>query len=118
MVTDVVIVEFTKSGGITGLQQKMIISNNGHGILTGTQTANPDGFDLDESAMANLRQTLEDSRIDELSGQSFPCEGADQFTYSITHMGNTVTMCDDLVPEQLREAVDLLEDIARAHGGQ
>jgi hypothetical protein len=118
VVTDVVIVEFSKSGGVTGLQQKMIISNNGHGILTGPQGANPNGFDLDESAMANLRQTLESARIDAFSGQRFPCEGADMFEYSITHMGDTLTMCEDHVPEQLRAAVGLLEEIARANGGE
>jgi hypothetical protein len=47
MTTDVVIVEFKKSGGQLGLKQEMVISQSGHGILTGADGANPNGFDLD-----------------------------------------------------------------------
>lgn len=53
MSTEVVIVEFTKSGGILGVTERMIISNNGHAILSGIEGANPNGFDIDEREMNN-----------------------------------------------------------------
>ena len=113
--TQVVIVEAAKTGGITGMDQKMLISNNGHGILT--PSGNPEGFDLSEEQMENLRQVLDDAGFSKYAGQEFPCEGADQFSYTVTHMGDTVLMCEDRIPEELRAAVEHLEAIAKANGG-
>jgi hypothetical protein len=115
--TQDVIVEIVKSGGFMGLDQRMEISNNGHGILTGTPDAKPEGFDLSEEEMDDLRRVLADAGFSKYAGQDFPCEGADQFTYTVAHAGDTVSMCDNRIPEELGAAVGLLESIAREHGG-
>lgn len=115
MYTQDVIVEMVKSGGIMGLDQRMEISNNGHGTLT--PSGNPEGFDLSEDEMENLRQVLADAGFSKYAGQEFPCDGADRFSYSVTHTGDAVSMCEDRIPEELRAAVGHLEGIARANGG-
>lgn len=118
MSTQVVIVEFKKMGGLAGLQEQMLISNNGHGILSGTPNADPNGFDLDADSMSNLKKVLSEAGFDQFAGQTFPCEGRDMIEYTVTYNGDTVAMCEDRVPEQLRAAVDLLNQIALEHGGE
>ena len=117
MYTQDVIVEMLKSGGIMGLDQRMEISNNGHGILT--PSCKPEGFDLSEEQMENLRQVLQDAGFSKYAGQEFPCDDeiADPFSYSVTHMGDAVSMCEDRIPAELSDAVAHLESIAKAHGG-
>jgi hypothetical protein len=67
--------------------------------------------------MNELRERLEDAQIDLVNGQRLPCDaGGDMFEYSVTHLGNTVSMCQDKIPDPLRPLVALLDRIASDQG--
>ncbi len=109
------LVEYTRTGGIAGLDDRLIVRANGQATLTRRDQRYE--FALERETLTQLQSLLDSAQFTRLSGEYLPSRpGADLFTYAITYRGHMVRTMDTAVPEALQPALDLLNQTVASHG--
>lgn len=104
------LVDYRRSGGFAGVDDHVVIQENGQATLT--RRAQQYEFVLDDDTMNQLQTLLDNAEFSKLRGQYLPTrQGSDLFEYLITHNGHTVRTMDTTVPEALQPVLELLNRI-------
>lgn len=103
-------IEYHRSGGFGGLDDHLIIHDDGTAVLTRKRARST--FTLDEAAMDELHTLLGATTFHTLRETYLPSrESADLFDYVITHDNHTVRTKDTAVPETLLPLLERLDQI-------
>lgn len=114
-----IIVDYRRTGGIAGLNDRLVIQADGNAVLQ--QKGQPDtDFTVDQQTMDDLEQTLQAAAFDELAGVHEPARAIpDAFHYEVVYAANggrqTVEATDGAVPNDLAPVLDLLNAIISQH---
>ncbi|MFA5331556.1 MAG: hypothetical protein WC342_04180 [Methanoregula sp.] len=105
-----IFVDYHKSGGVAGADNRLVIFDNGQTIYAGKSTGTE--IVLNTKELEDLKTLFNQSQFLELEGSySAPREYTDLFTYSITYEGKTVTAEDTAVPPRLQKVIESLDGI-------
>lgn len=107
------LVEYERSGGITGQTVRLVIQDNGSARLY----ARADSATLAVGAdtLERLKSLLQGIRFDTLRADYLPPHaGADRYQYVITHRGRSVRCQDGAVPAELQPLITTLNGLVRA----
>jgi len=108
------LVEYRRSGGFAGVDDHLVIQENGQATLT--RSAQQYQFVLDRDTMNELETFLDNAEFSKLHGQYLPPRrGSDLFEYVIACRGHTVRTVDTAVPEALQPVLELLNHIIESH---
>ena len=108
-----VMLEYQRTGGIAGLDDRLVIQADGKAILTRKDEQSE--FELTSRQVSTLKQLLEESEFRSLKGTYKPeTQGRDLFEYELTYRGHTVRASDGAIPEALRPILDTLNAIVQA----
>ncbi len=103
-------VEFHRTGGIAGFDDRLIVDANGQATLT--RRTGKTTFALDGDTFKRLQTALNDSGFTALPENSMPSRPVpDGFLYEITYKGRLVRTGDPAVPGSLQPAVAILNSI-------
>jgi hypothetical protein len=109
------LVEYSRMGGIAGLEDHLVVRASGQATLTRRDQRYE--FALERETLSQLQALLDNAQFTRLSGEYLSSRpGADLFTYAITYRGHTVRSMDTAVPEVLQPALDLLNQTVASHG--
>lgn len=104
------LVDYRRTGGIAGVDVRLVVQNDGRATLTTGRLGPPRGGTLPSRFMKELRSTLARADFGQLKGSYTPDRPVyDGFTYAISHDGRTVEASDFAVPRQLQPLIDALE---------
>ena len=103
------LIEFQRSGGIRGSDDRLTIDDEGTATLT--RDGATSAITIDGSVMNRLRQALREIEFDKLVVEDSPRRGGDAYEYAITYQGSTVRAPETALPESLRPLVELLDGI-------
>ena len=110
-----ILVEYRRSGGFAGLDDRLIIQVNGQATLT--RKAEHYEFVLDRDTMNQLQALFDDAEFSKLRREYLPSrQGSDLFEYVVTYKGHTVQTMDTAVPEALWPVLELLNQIIESGG--
>jgi hypothetical protein len=99
------LVDYRRSGGIAGLEDRLTVSRSGVGVHT-PRSGVPRVFRVSPGALADLEHALEAADFRSLDPSYLPTTPiADAFTYTITYLGGTVVASDEAVPTALEPVV-------------
>lgn len=102
-----VLVEYQRSGGIAGRDDRLVVYSDGTATLTrrGATT----GFTLQADSLARLRALLAEANFADMRAEYLPQRrGADLFEYVLIHGGRRVRTADTAVPPELQPLLQLL----------
>lgn len=99
-------VSFVRSGGFAGLTDQIEIAVDGAYTISHDDGSSESGH-LAPDRTQELASLLAQSQLFD-SDHSFETPGADQFVYTITYNGHTVTAVDGAIPDELAEVLDFL----------
>ena len=115
--TEGVLLEYQRTGGIAGLDDRLVVQADGKAKLTRRDEGSE--FELTSSQISTLRQQLEESEFRSLKRIYKPeTQGRDLFEYELTYRGHTVRASDGAIPEALRPVLDSLNAIVQAEHKQ
>ena len=104
------LIEYHRSGGIQGLDDHLVIYDDGTAALTRKGARSE--FTVEDAVMEELRSLLKEMKFRKLRKEYLPARGgADLFEYMITHDDHTVRTKDMAIPEGLMPLIDLLDQI-------
>ncbi|MDI6718046.1 MAG: hypothetical protein QMD46_00325 [Methanomicrobiales archaeon] len=108
-----VLVEYSRTGGIAGFDDHLVVHENGTAVLSRRTVEG--AFFLDPTIMDVLRDDLEAADFPSLDERyPAPSPGADYITYRITYRNRTVTAETTAVPERLEPAIRTLDRIIQS----
>jgi hypothetical protein len=111
--TTFAIVDYTRQGGIVGIDDHLIVYDSGSATLT-RRTATFT-FNVDATLLSRLREQLTAADFDRLDPEYGPPFGCcDQFTHRVRHRGRSVRALDGDAPERLRALLITLSEIIAA----
>jgi hypothetical protein len=102
-----VLIEYRRSGGIAGREDRLVIRSDGTARLTrrGTDV----DFSVAADTLARVRALIDSARFSTLRAEYLPARrGADLFEYVVTCQGRTVRTMDTAVPDRLQPLLQLL----------
>lgn len=108
------LVNYQRSGGIAGFNDRLVINDDGHCTL---QRKNLEWqFNLPPDDLQNLRQLFQEADFFNLNSEYLPADiGADRFEYTITYRisdkEHTVRTMDGSVPQALTPVLSQLNRI-------
>jgi hypothetical protein len=106
------LVEYRRIGGIAGLDDHLIITDNG--TITLTRRDKSLNGQLDAAQLQKLQQTLVAAKIDQLDAEYLPAKpGADYMEYVIVYTDHQVRTVDTAVPDALQPLLALLNGIIK-----
>jgi hypothetical protein len=109
------LVEYHRSGGFAGLDDHLVIMEDGESILT--RKSERYEFSLDRDTVAGLQSLFKDAAFSQLGTESLPSrQGADLFEYVVTYEGHTVRTMDGAVPPSLQPILEALDQIVEDQG--
>lgn len=103
------LIEFQRSGGIRGTDDRLTIDSDGMATLTRDGATST--ITIDRSVMDRLRRALREIEFDKLVVEDSPRRGGDAYEYAITYRGRTVRALETALPRPLRPLVELLDGI-------
>jgi hypothetical protein len=104
------VIQYHRSGGFLGLDDRLVIYNDGQAKVT--RKAKACSSKVDPATTDKVRRLLAEAEFSNLRKTYFPArQGADLFTYVLTHKGHTVQAMDTTVPESLWPILELLNPI-------
>lgn len=103
------LIEFQRSGGIRGTDDRLTI--DGDGTATLTHNGATSTITIDGSLMNRLRRAVGEIEFDKLVVEDSPRRGGDAYEYSITYGDHTVRARETTLPRPLRPLVELLDGI-------
>ncbi|MCZ7575160.1 MAG: hypothetical protein M5U01_41960 [Ardenticatenaceae bacterium] len=109
------LIEYRRSGGFAGLDDHLVIQEDGKAILT--RKTGRSEFVLDDATMNQLRVLFDEAEFSKLRREYLPRrKGSDLFEYVMTHKGHTVRTLDTAVPESLQPILKVLNQIVESDG--
>lgn len=99
-------VSFVRSGGFAGLTDQIEIAVDGSYTISHNDGSSESGH-LAPDRTQELASLLAQSQLFD-SDHSFETPGADQFSYTVTYNGHTVTAVDGAIPDELAGVIDFL----------
>ncbi|NTU99890.1 MAG: META domain-containing protein, partial [Methanoregulaceae archaeon] len=108
------LITYSRTGGIAGLDDRLILSPDG--TATVTRKGATRQVKVPELTMRKLTAHLSAADFPSLK-DSYPAtrEGADFFTYTLTHDGKTVVTKDTGIPAILVPIINTLNEIVESH---
>lgn len=107
-----VLVDYYRTGGIAGLQDRLVIFDNGVAIVS-SRTANQE-IELNQSDVTRIIQLFDQGRFSALEGNYSGRHGsADLIKYTITYDNKTVNAEDTAIPPSIQPVIDELNGIIR-----
>jgi hypothetical protein len=108
-------IDYQRSGGFIGVQDRLIIDLNGHATLTRRTYATE--FDVSRADLAAIRAAFQSAGYGSLpENPTPPAIAADGFSYVITYQGHTVRTGDPSVPKQLEPVISSLNRMIDSGG--
>ncbi|MBN1194839.1 MAG: hypothetical protein JXA08_05775 [Methanomicrobiaceae archaeon] len=105
-----VLVEYQRTGGIAGFDDRVVVYENG--TVAVTSLGDVSVFTIQPESIARVRAAVESEAFLSLEPEYTPSvPGADRFTYEVTAGGKTVRAQDGAVPEALAKLVGELNEI-------
>jgi hypothetical protein len=112
-----VFLEYQRSGGFAGLDDRLLITPNGNATLT--RHSQRTEFVVTRAALDQLQTLLEQAGFARLSGEYLPARtGADLLEYMISYQGHTVRTKDTAVPEALQPVLEALNRVIEHPPGE
>jgi hypothetical protein len=109
------LVEYRRSGGFAGLDDRLVIEVNDQATLT-RKTEHYE-FVLDRDTINELQTLLDNAEFSKLGKEYLPShQGSDLFEYVVSYKGHTVRTMDTAVPEALWPVLELLNQIIESGG--
>jgi heat shock protein HslJ len=107
------LIEYSRTGGIAGLDDHLVISADGTATVTRKETTRQ--VQVPDLTMKKLATHLSAADFPSLR-DSYPAtrEGADYFTYTLTHHGKTVVIEDTGIPAILVPIINTLNEIVES----
>lgn len=107
VVSSEILIEYRRSGGFAGLSDHLTIYGDGAAKLA--RKGKDCKLALDPSDVTSLQKLLDDAQFSKLHRTYSPSrQGADFFTYVLTHKGHTVQAMDTAVPGSLYPVLNFL----------
>lgn len=107
------LLDYHRTGGFAGIDDHLIIFNNGAGIIS-TRTATLE-FQMNESEIKQVQQIFRDAGFDRLEEEYLPGPGsADLMRYKIVYQNKTVITEDTAIPYPLQSVIRELNAIITA----
>ena len=104
------LIEYHRSGGIRGIDDRLVISDDGTATLN--RNGQPSKITVPSDVMDRLRRALRQSQFGSLRSEyEAPRGGADMYEYHVTHNGHTVRAKDASLPEALHPVISILDRI-------
>ncbi len=105
-----VLVTYERTGGIAGLNDRLVIFDNGAGVLTGRSGSIE--ISLNKLDIARINALFSEAQFSMLQ-PNYPSSHAhaDLLTYSVSYHGKTVTVQDTAVPPSFLPVIDELNRI-------
>jgi len=104
------LVDYKRSGGLTGRTDHLVVSGDGAAVLEGRGPRHD--ARLDAATMRRLVATLDRAHLAKLHARyDAPARGNDLVTHAVTYQGRTVTVTDTVVPAPLRPVLSELNRI-------
>lgn len=104
------LIEYHRSGGFVGLDDRLVIQRSGETVLT--RKSERQEFILDSDAINRLQALFEEAAFSRLRKAYLPSrQGSDLFEYVVTYKGHTVRTMDGAVPPSLRPILETLDRI-------
>jgi len=105
-----VLVDFYRTGGITGLEDRLVIFDNGVAIVSG-RTGNYE-IELNQTDIDRIILLFDQGRFLTLQGNYSGRHGsADLIRYTISYQNKTVSAEDTAVPASIQPVIDELNRI-------
>lgn len=109
------LVEYERSGGITGQTVRLVIQDNGSARVYTRAGGDSSTLAVAADTLERLKSLLQGIRFDTLRADYRPPRpGADLFEYVITHRGRTVRCQDGAVPADLQPLITALNGVVRS----
>lgn len=110
-----VVVEYSRTGGIAGFSDYMVVFSDGWVVYNSTHYGTG-GFTLEGRDMEILRGLVRDADIPNLKDSyPAPVPGADYFAYTITVGNRTITTETTGIPAPLMPVITTLDEILSSH---
>jgi hypothetical protein len=105
------LVEFHRSGGIAGFDDRLVIRTDGSAHLSRRQI--DADFTVPPDTLERLRALLRDVPVETLRAEYLPPRaGADLFQYVVTFRGKGIRCVDTAIPPELQPLIQLLNGLA------
>ena len=110
-----VLVDYYRSGGIAGIQDRLVIFDNGVAVVSG-RTGNHE-IELNQTDVNQIILLFDQGHFQSLEGNYSGRKGsADLIRYTITYHGKTVSAEDTAIPPPLQPVIDELNRIIGISG--
>jgi len=110
-----VLVDYYRSGGIAGIQDRLVIFDNGVTVVSG-RTGNHE-IELNQTDVDRIILLFDQGHFQSLEGNYSGRQGsADLIRYTITYQGKTVSAEDTAIPPSLQPVIDELNRIISISG--
>jgi hypothetical protein len=107
------IVDFQRSGGIAGMNDRLVIFDNGIGLVSSRTTSTE--IQLNRSDLEDISTVFKAAQFTALEGNyTSPRGGADFMQYRIRYQGKTVNTEDTAIPPALEPVIRELNRILSA----
>ena len=108
--TPAVLVDYQKTGGIAGMDSRLVIFTNGAGLIFGKNVNREISFN--QSELNQIDEIFLRARFSDLEpSYTSRHEGADLIRYSISYKNMTVTTEDTAIPSSLQPVIDEMNGI-------
>jgi hypothetical protein len=105
-----ILVDYQRSGGIAGLNDRLVIFDNGITLVSDKKQSTE--IILNSTELEQLEALFNTSRFSELEGNYTSARsGADRIQYQISYRGTTINTEDDAVPQELEPLIAELDRI-------
>jgi hypothetical protein len=103
-------VDYQRTGGIAGMNDRLVIFDNGVALVSGRTTSRE--IHLNQSDLEQISTVFEAAKFTALEGNyTSPRGGADFMQYSISYQGKTVNTEDTAIPPALEPVIGELNRI-------
>jgi hypothetical protein len=107
----VILVDYQRTGGIAGMNDRVVIFDNGVAMISTRKTMTE--FSLNQTELEQIDSLFKANKFMELEGNYTSArEGADFLQYSISYRGKTVKTEDTAIPDQVEPIIDEMNRIA------
>lgn len=108
------LLEYQRTGGIAGLDDRLVIDSAGKAALT--RKDQEFSFTLSADELKAIEDGLAAVKFSQLEEEYLPAnQGADLFDYQLTYGGYTVHLVDTAVPEGMLPVLELLNQLMEAN---
>ena len=110
------LVEFGRQGGIAGVSDTLVVTEDGHFTLVRLKPAVRKTGQLSASDLADLRRVLADSGFAQLPKVQ-PARGVDVFSYQVRYRDTQIVAQDGGVVPQLQPVISMLAGFVAKYSG-